>query len=436
MTRELTLGLILTGAGGNVNSWRDERVPSDAAANFEFQKAIVQRAEQALFDFVFVAYSDYVGPTSPPFFVSRFDPIVQLSALAAVTSRIGLVGTVSTTFNDPYNAARQLGSLDVLSHGRAGWNVVTSALEDAAKNYGGERILPHAQRYARAGEFVDAVTALWNTLPASAFVRDKVRNVYVDPEQFRRTDFHGEHFSVLGPLNIEPSEQGSPVVFQAGASADGIALGGRVAEAIFSTQLDDEALARFNTDLTAAAEAAGRRREDIRVLPLISPIIGDTVEEAFAKRDRASRLIDERTALNYLSRFYSFHDLSQYDLDAPPPAHLVELAKDSFASTAQRFADIAERDGLSLRELAYRVISPDELLIGTAEQIADALQSRFERGLVDGYIVSGHIEPESLNDFTTRVVPILQERGLFRTAYSATTLRGHLFPERTTEASR
>jgi FMN-dependent oxidoreductase (nitrilotriacetate monooxygenase family) len=428
VVRDIKLGLAFGGAGGNVSSWRQEGVPSDAGTDFGFQKDLALRAERALFDFVFVAYSDYVGPSTQPFHVSRFEPIVQLSALAAITSRIGLVGTMSTTFNAPYTVARQMGSLDVLSGGRAGWNVVTAAVEDAAQNYGGEKIPAHDDRYALAEEFYDAVQAVWDTWQPDAFVRDKARNIYVDPDKFRRTDFRGEHYSVLGPPNIERSAQGSPVIFQAGASPAGLALAGRIAEGVFTNYTADDDLAKYNQGLTEAMEAAGRSRSDVRVLAGIRPIIGSTPQEAREKLARANALLDDTAAMNLLSRFFSFHDLTQYDPDQPPPAGLAEHAKDSYASSAMHLLEVAQRDGLSLRQLAYHVAAPQDRYTGTAEQVADELESVFERGLSDGFILINYLEPSGTIDFIREVVPILQRRGLYRTEYTAATLRGHLFP--------
>jgi len=385
-----------------------------------------KKAEEGKFDFVFIADGLYITEKSIPHFLNRFEPLTILSALAAVSSKIGLVGTVSTSYSEPFTIARQFASLDMISGGRAGWNVVTSPLEGSALNYGKtEKEHPtHPERYRIANEYLEVVTGLWDSWEDDAFVRNKETGVFFDPDKMHTLNHKGKYFSVKGPLNIARSKQGQPVVFQAGASEDGKDFAAKVANAIFTGQETIEEAKSYYDDVKGRAKAAGRNPDEIIILPGIGPIIGRTHEEAELKYKQLANLVSIERALDFLGRYYEHHDFSQYPLDKPFP-ELGELGRNSFQSVTDRMKIWAKEEGLTLREVALRVATPKPTLLGTPDTIADKLQRWFEAGAADGFIVAAS-HPGGLEDFVDQVVPILQERGLFRKDYEADTLRGNL----------
>lgn len=436
--RQIKLGSFLTRWGDNVAMWRHPETYADGPVNLEFVKEVAQTAEAGKFDFVFVADSAYITADSTPYFLSRFEPMTVLSALAAVTERIGLVGTMSTSYSEPFTTARQLASLDKLSGGRAGWNAVTSALEGVARNHGGEKIHAHALRYRIASEYIDVVKGLWDSWEDDAFVRDKASGLYADFSKMHTLDHEGEFFKVQGPLNMERSPQGRPIVFQAGQSEDGRDLAARHADAIFSTGYDIEEAQAFYQDIKRRTAAHGRSPDQILILPKITAIIGSTEEEARRLHDEANDYLDIDVAVKYLSRYFSFFDFSRFPLDEPLP-DLGDIGGDSFRSSAERYLRIAKERNFTLRQLALYVSNPPGDFVGTPEQIADRLQQRFEAFVCDGFIVTGDYEPAGLHKFVDHVVPILQKRGLFREEYEHDTLRGNLgidYPENRHAARR
>jgi len=384
------------------------------------------KAEEGKFDFVFIADGLYITEKSIPHFLNRFEPLTILSALAAVSSKIGLVGTVSTSYSEPFTIARQFASLDIISRGRAGWNVVTSPLEGSALNYGKtEKEHPtHPERYRIANEYLEVVTGLWDSWEDDAFVRNKETGVFFDPDKMHTLNHKGKYFSVKGQLNIARSKQGQPVVFQAGASEDGKDFAAKVANAIFTGQETIEEAKSYYDDVKGRAKAAGRNPDEIIILPGIGPIIGRTHGEAELKYKQLANLVSIEGALDFLGRYYEHHDFSQYPLDEPFP-ELGELGRNSFQSVTDRMKIWAKEEGLTLREVALRVATPKPTLLGTPDTIADKLQRWFEAGAADGFIVAAS-HPGGLEDFVDQVVPILQERGLFRKDYEADTLRGNL----------
>ncbi|THF77268.1 LLM class flavin-dependent oxidoreductase [Cohnella fermenti] len=423
--RRLRLGAFATAAGSNVAAWRHHATPSDAPVNLEHLKTIARTAEAGKLDYLFIADSAYITKDSTPYFLSRFEPLTILSALSAVTERIGLVGTFTTSYSEPFTTARQLASLDKLSGGRAGWNAVTSALEGLGRNHGQEKLMEHGLRYKLAEEYIEVVKGLWDSWEDDAFVRNKETGRYADLDKMHTLNYVGEFFKVQGPLNIERSPQGRPIVFQAGGSDEGKSLAAREADAIFSRHSDPKLAAEFAKDIRARARQFGRRPEEILIFPSITPIVGSTEEEALRRYEETSAYLDIDTAVKYLSRYFSFFDFGRYPLDEPLP-ELGEIGKDSFKSTAELYLKMAREEKLTLRQLALRASTPKGDFVGTPEQIADRIEQRFESGDIDGYIVSGHVQPEGIRDFVEQVVPILQKRGLFRTEYEADTLRGNL----------
>ncbi|GAA3407823.1 LLM class flavin-dependent oxidoreductase [Paenibacillus hodogayensis] len=424
--RQIKLGAILHGVGGNISGWRHPDAITDASVNFELYKKWTQKAEEGKFDFVFIADGLYITEKSIPHFLNRFEPISILSALAGISSKIGLVGTLSTSYSDPFTVSRQFGSLDMISGGRAGWNVVTSPLEGSALNFGKtEQQHPtHPERYKIADEYLQVATGLWDSWEDDAFVRNKETGVFFDPAKMHTLHHKGDYFSVKGPLNIARSSQGQPVIFQAGASESGKSFAAKWANAIFTGQETPEDAKRYYDDVKGRARALGRNPEEIVILPGIGPIIGSTPEEAERKYEEIANLVSIEKALDFLGRFYEHHDFSQYPLDEPFP-ELGDLGRNSFQSATDRMKAWAKEEGLTLRQVALRTATPKPTFIGTPESVADKLQAWFEAGAADGFIV-GAAAPRGLEEFVDHVVPILQQRGLFREDYEADTLRGNL----------
>ncbi|WP_127498476.1 LLM class flavin-dependent oxidoreductase [Paenibacillus glycanilyticus] len=422
--KQLKLGAMLHGVGSSTSLWRHPEIPSDASVNFELYKSWVEKAEAGKFDLAFIADGLYINEKSIPHFLNRFEPITILSALAAVSKHIGLVGTLSTSYSEPFTVARQFGSLDVISGGRAGWNIVTSPLEGSALNYGKKEHPDHDKRYRIATEYLDVTRGLWDSWEDDAFVRDKESGVFFDPAKLHTLNHEGEFFSVKGPLNIARSKQGQPVIFQAGASDVGKDYAAKHADAIFTGHDSVEDAVLFYQDVKRRAAAFGRNPDNVLVFPGIGPIIGSTEEEAERKYQEVVDLVSAENALIYMGRFFEHHDFSQYDLDAPFP-ELGDLGRNSFQSGTDKIKANAKEKGLTLRQVALQVATPRPIFIGTPEQVADRVQEWFEAGAADGFMVGSSV-PHGLEDFIEHVVPILQARGLFRTEYEGDTLRGNL----------
>jgi FMN-dependent oxidoreductase (nitrilotriacetate monooxygenase family) len=439
--RQIKLGSFLIGPGANIAAWRHHSTPANAPVNLEFIKEVARTAEAGKFDFLFNGDSAYITRDSTPYFLSRFEPITALSALAACTTHIGLAGTFSTSYSEPFTTARQLASLDKISGGRAGWNAVTSALEGVARNHGHDKLHEHALRYRIASEYIDVVKGLWDSWEDDAFVRNKESGQYVDFDKMHTLDHQGEFFKVQGPLNMERSPQGRPVVFQAGASDTGRELAAREADAVFSNHGTHTPLSEareFYADIKRRAAKYSRASEDILIMPSITPILGSTQAEADRKYAETSAYLDIDLAVKYLGRFFSFFNFSQFALDQPLP-DLGDIGKDSFRSTAEYYKRIAREENLTLRQLALRAANPKGEFVGTPETVADRMQELFEARAVDGFIIYPHLQTEGLRDFVDQVVPILRRRGLFRSDYESDTLRGNLglsYPENRYTAAR
>ena len=422
--RQLKLGALLHGVGGGTSTWRHPDAITDASVNFGVYKNWVRKAEEGKLDFIFIADGLYINEKSIPHFLNRFEPITILSALAAVSTHIGLVGTLSTSYSEPFTVARQFGSLDINSGGRAGWNVVTSPLEGSALNYGRKQHPDHATRYRIAAEFLEVTRGLWDSWEDDAFIRDKATGRFFDPDKMHALNHEGEFFSVKGPLNIQRSKQGHPVIFQAGSSEAGRSFASRAADAIFTGQETIGEAREFYQDIKRRVAGYGRNPEEVLVFPGIGPIIGSTEEEAERKYREIAELVTIEEALNYLGRFFDHHDFSQYPLDEPFP-DIGDIGKNSFQANTDRIKRIAREQNLTLREVALRTATPRGNFIGTPESIADRIQEWFEGGAADGFILHA-TTPRGLEEFVDHVVPILQKRGLFRTEYESDTLRGNL----------
>lgn len=422
--RNLTFGVLLHGAGGHMNSWKHPEGPADASVNLDFVTGIAQKAEENGIAFAFVADGLYINEKSIPHFLNRFEPISILSALATATSKIGLAGTISTSYSHPFTVARQFASLDLISGGRAGWNVVTSPLEGSAKNYGGEH--PHHElRYEIADEYLDVVQGLWDSWDDDAFVRDRASGRFFDREKLHTLNHKGRFFEVAGPLNIQRSPQGQPVIFQAGSSDAGIELAGKYADAVFTHSPSLEEGIEFAERVRRSAVEHGRLATDVKIFPGVGLIIGTTREEAQAKDRVVRNLLSIEEALAYLGRFFDHHDFSQYPLDEPFP-ELGDLGANSFRSTTDRIKAEARRSGATLREVALEVATPTTQFVGTGEEVADELIRWMDSGAADGFILGFPVQAQGLDDFVKLVVPVLEARGRYSRKLAGATLRDHL----------
>lgn len=422
--RQLKLGAILAGVGTDHASWRDPALPGDASIDIGWYIENARLAEAAKFDLVFIVDSPFITPDTAPHFLNRLEPLTLLSALAVSTSKIGLVGTLTTSYWEPYNVARQFGSLDHISKGRAGWNVVTTGLEGASKNYGRDEHFDHGERYERAGEFVDVVQGLWDSYEDDAFPRDKSAGVFLDKAKQHALNHKGKHFSVAGPLALTRSLQGQPVIFQAGVSGAGRNLGARIAEGVFAGVDTFEDAQEYYADLKARAVSQGRDPDHISVLPGLFPTIAETEEEAQAldKAQRGEVGIDK--LLVQLGRAFGYHDFKQYPLDGPFP-DVSNLSLNAYKGHAERIIRVSREQNLTLRQAAERFGAWRSGFVGSPQTIADEIQRWFDGRAADGFIL--HVtRPGDFALFREKVVPILQARGLFRTEYEHDTLRGHL----------
>ncbi len=420
--KSIKLGLMLHGAGGHMNSWRHHKAPADASVNFPYFRELALRAEAANFDFLFVADGLHINEKSLPHFLNRFEPIALLSALASATQRIGLAGTISTSYSDPFTVARQLATVDNISQGRAGWNVVTSPLAGSAKNFGKDHP-EHSLRYQIAEEYISVVQGLWDSWEDDAFTRDRESGVFFDASKLHKLNHEGRFFSVEGPLNIQRSPQGQPVIFQAGASDTGIGLAGKSADAVFTNARTLEEAQTYAAKLQQ--EVAKNNRHPVGIFPGISPIVGRTVEEAEEKYQYLLSLLSVEDALAYLGRFFDHHDFSQYPLDGPFP-DVGDLGQNTFRSTTDQIKRRAKEENLTLREIAFQTTLPKGEFFGTPEQVADTFIRWVEEGGATGFIISGPVLTEALDDITRLVLPILADRGYWHPSTEAKTLRERL----------
>ncbi|WP_099351803.1 LLM class flavin-dependent oxidoreductase [Fredinandcohnia onubensis] len=423
--RKLKLGAWIHGVGGGWGDWRHPDSLPNASTNFEFYKQQAQKAEEGKLDFVFIADSVSINENSSPHYLNRFEPVTVLSSLAAVTNHIGLVGTITTSYSEPYTVTRQLASLDHISHGRAGWNVVTSWLSGTSDNYNKKPHPPHDVRYKMAQEYLEVAKGLWDSWEDDAFVYDKESGVFFDKEKLHTLNHEGEFFSVKGPLNIARSKQGQPVIFQAGKSEVGRDFAARNANVIFAGEgTDIEESKEYFADVKQRARGFGRNPNQVSLLPGIIPIIGDTQEEADRKHQEIANLVSIDKALNALGRPFDDHDFTKYPLDEPFP-DLGSLGSNSHQGMSDIIKRNAKEKNLTLRQVALDFATPKGRFVGTPEKVADLIQRWFEEEASDGFII-GAATPKGLPEFVDRVVPILQERGIYRTEYEHDTLRGNL----------
>lgn len=420
--RQIHLGLFLQGAGHHVSGWRHPKAEA-GSENFDLLRRVAQIAEQAKFDMVFLADGLTSGVDAHPSTIARFEPLTLLAALALVTEKIGLAATSSTTYGEPYHTARAFSSIDHLSHGRAAWNIVTTSYARTANNFSKSHP-EHDERYAVAGEFVDVVRGLWDSWDDDAFIKNKETGVYADPSKVHLLDHKGKYYSVKGPLNIPRSPQGHPVLIQAGSSGPGQDLAARTADVVFTAQQSLAEAQAFYKSLKGRVEKAGRHADDVAVMPGFLPVIGRTSKEAADKLAELDQWTDLKSAMPLLEERIG-HSLADYDPDGPLPDLPIS---DQLRSRAELLTALARRENLTIRQLALRVAAGrgHHIVLGTPVEIADRMQEWFDGRAADGFNVMPPFFPEGLEDFTQLVVPILQERGLFRTEYSGSTLRDHL----------
>ncbi|HXT08097.1 MAG TPA: LLM class flavin-dependent oxidoreductase [Roseiarcus sp.] len=428
MSRQMKLGAFMRPTTIHTGAWRYPGAYPDANFNLGHLTHFARRLEDAKFDAFFMA--DHLAVLNMPVealkrshTVTSFDPLTLLPALAVQTKRLGLIATASTTFEPAYMIARRFASLDHISAGRAGWNIVTTSNPDAARNFGLEEAMEHDERYARAREYYDVVTGLWDSWADDAFVRDVESSVFFDPEKLHVLNHKGRYLSVRGPLNIARPVQGWPVIVQAGASQAGRQLAAETAEVVFAAGgrlADDQA---FYRDVKSRAERAGRDPEGLKILPGAFVVVGDSDDEARAKRFRLDSLVHYESAIASLSIALGV-DAAKFDPDAPLP----EIPETNQSQSGRaRAVGIAQREGLSVRQLAQRLGGYAGLaFVGSVKTVADQMEQWFvERGC-DGFNVMFPYLPEGLEDFIVKVVPELQRRGLFRREYEGPTLRDNL----------
>ena len=423
--RKMRLGAFLAGTGSNMASWRHPKAVADAAINLDYYRQLTRKAESAKLDFVFFGDGLYISEKSHPNFLNRFEPLTLLAALAMDTTHIGLAATLSTSYSEPFTVARQFASIDHISGGRAGWNIVTSPLEGSALNYSKTEHPEHDLRYRMAAEYIEVTKGLWDSWEDDAFVRNKETGQFFDPEKLHRVNHKGEFFSVQGPLTISRSKQGRPVLIQAGSSEAGKDFASQVADAVFTGQANIDDAREFYQDVKGRAAKHGRRPEEILMLPGCNPIVGSTPEEAEEKYQEIANLVVIGDALNYLGRYFNDIDFTQYDLDEQFP-DLGDFARNGWESATDRIKKVSREEGLTLRQMALRSTTPKGPFIGTAEHIADTMQAWFEAGAADGFMMNASVLPQGFDDFIDHVLPILKDRGLFRTEYEHDTLRGNL----------
>lgn len=416
---------VLTGS-----AWRLPEAPKDTFLDFDHYRYIAEKLEAGRFHALF--FNDGVKVDLDPGLEKgansvRWDPLILAPALALVTRHIGLITTGSTTYNEPYNLARKYASLDHISKGRAGWNLVTSL--GGGENFNRAEHSQHGDRHERAEEFFDVISGLWDSWGDGAFVQDKASGTWLDLDKLHVLDHQGKHFQVKGPLNVARPIQGHPVIAQAGSSEAGIRLGARVGELIFTAQQTvEESLAFYRTIKDQAATEFGRSAEQLIVLPGISPVVGKTLAEAEAKYERLQELLDPKSFLSRISRFASLdYDLSELPFDEVVPLPPEQFSTDSHPSRQKLVYDLIRRERPTVRQLFNKLTAGGHrVLIGTPQSIADDLQHWFDSGAADGFNVMFSGLHAGIDDFVDGVVPELQRRGLFQREYAGTTLRENL----------
>jgi FMN-dependent oxidoreductase (nitrilotriacetate monooxygenase family) len=429
MKRQLHLNLFINSRGHHEASWRHPEASPLALTDIRYYQALARRAEAGLFDSIFLA--DQLAVREEVERAPRvwLEPITALGALAMTTSRIGLIATTSTTYTEPYNLARQFASLDFISGGRVGWNIVTSWSAPAAANYGDAGQVSHAERYSRAEEFMQVANGLWDSWADDAVLDDRASGRYARPDRIRPINHAGDFYKVAGPLNIPRCPQGRPVLVQAGSSDTGRRFAARHAEAVFTAHMEKATAQAFYADLKALAKDVGRSGDQIHILPGISAMIGSTEAEAKQLSQALNDLADPDVGRKRLSGRFGGHDFSHLPLDKPlRPEDFPDPAKvEAARSRTELIVGLVRNENLTLRQLLSKLAGARGhfTFAGTPEQVADLIEDWFTDGAADGFNLMPPLLPKMLDVFVDEVVPLLQKRGLFRTAYEGETLRSH-----------
>lgn len=427
--RQLHLNLFIHGRGHHEASWRHPASSPLALTDIRYYQDLAQRAEAALFDSIFLADQLALGDDAAQAARTWLEPVTVLAAVAAATTRIGMIATCSTTYTEPFNLARQFGSLDHISNGRVGWNIVTSWLATAAANYGGGGQISHTDRYARAEEYMAVVTALWDSWAEDAVIDDRANGRYAKPDRIRPIRHEGEHYRVAGPLNLPRSPQGRPVFVQAGSSDTGRRFAARHAEAVFTAHMEKATAQAFYADLKFLIAAEGRLPQQVLILPGLSPMIAATEAEAQRMTREANELSDPDVGRKRLSGRFGGHDFAHLPLDRPlvpedfPEPSSVEAAR----SRTEVILGLVRRENPTLRQLLGMLAGARGhfTFAGTPAQVADLIEDWFVDGAADGFNIMPPLLPSMLDVFGAEVIPLLQRRGLFRVAYEGKTLREH-----------
>ena len=428
MTQQLRFNAFMRPVSLHTAAWRYPGAIPDANFNFAAIQRFAETLERGCVDAFFMA--DHLAVLNMPMdalkrsaTVTSFEPMTLLPALAMVTKHLGLIATGSTTYDEPYHVARRFASLDHISGGRAGWNVVTTSNPDASKNFGHEDHLEHAERYARAREFVDVVTGLWDSWADDAFIRDADRGIYSDPAKMHVLDHKGKYLASRGPLNIARPIQGWPVIVQAGASEPGKQLAAETAEAVFTALPNIEAARLFYADVKGRMERIGRDPDHLKIMPGVMIYVGDSLDEAQAKRAKLDSLVNYDSAIASLSIALG-HDASKFDPDKPLP----EIPESNASKSGrERAIALGKRDNLTVRQLAQRLGGHAGLaMLGTPKMIADQMEEWLVTRATDGFTLQFPYLPQGLDDVVERVIPELQRRGIFRREYEGKTLRENL----------
>lgn len=426
--RQIKLSAYLVGTGMHVASWRHPEAQADASIDIDYYKRLAQLAERGKFDIAFIADSLAINEASHPNILNRYEPITLITALAGATSKIGVVATASTSYIEPFNLARLFMSADHISKGRVGWNIVTTRdlSGNTALNFGGKEHYEHSLRYKRAEEFLEVVKGLWDSWEDDAFVRNKETGQFFDRGKLHRINHQGEFFAVQGPLNIGRSPQGHPVLVQAGNSESGQSFAAGSAEVIFSIKYDIDDAKQFYRSFKSKVAAAGRSADDVYILQGISPVIAETEEAAKRKLKQLESYITEETGIGFLSDYFPSVDFTGATLDS----RAADFGLDRLPETKSDYIKhrpVIAKENPTLREV-YSLLTgsfSSEHFVGTPEKIADTLETWFTERAADGFMLMAPLLPQGLEDFVEHVVPLLQQRGLFRTEYEGSTLRDH-----------
>lgn len=428
---QMALGAFIHPTGNHIAAWLHPETQIDAGTNFEHYVEVAQIAEAAKFDLMFLADAaatrngNLQALRRWPQYMAYFEPITLLSALAARTTRLGLVATATTSYNHPFHIARKYASLDHISHGRAGWNVVTSSNHSEAFNFGREQHLAHDAKYDRAVEFVEVVKGLWDSWEDDAFIRDRDKAEYFIPEKLHLLDHKGAHFSVRGPLNVARPPQGYPILAQAGNSPDFRAMAGKYSDIVFTAQHSLGAAQAFYSDLKGFVRANGRAASNLKIMPGLNTVVASTQAEAEDKFEYLQSLIHPDTGKEVLSNDLGYIDLTALDVDGELP---VSLVPDTHKAWFGKIVSMTGLERPTIRQMytVYGSARGQRPLIGSPVQIVDEMERWFRGRGADGFLIHPAYLPTSLEDFAKLVIPELQNRGLFRSEYEGSTLRAHL----------